>query len=582
MRNLPAWDLRFFTKKPADTYVQSAILSASKQAVSFKKKYQGKIPTDPVKLASCLVQYEKIIVELEKPEGFAYLKFSETASDPSRGRLLQKAQALGTDARSNLIFFDLELSSTLKKHKNLVSTPKLSKYKHYLEKLLNQSKYHLTEREEKIFSDMDLTGGSAWMRLFDEEWGNQKFDFGKKKVSESEILHKLYDHNRETRKKAQASMTEGLKEQSRRILFLFNTVLADKATEDKYRGFQNPEASRHLANDTNQASVDALTDAVVSRFDVVQRFYKLKKKILKLPELYDYDRYAPVGGREPSFSWKQAEALVIESFAGLSEEFEYLAMRFFTENRVDAAHRDGKRSGAYCSFVTPDLEPVVFMNYHGSLRDVFTLAHELGHGIHACLMKDAGFLNFDVPLTVAETASVFAEMLLFERLKELLPKEALLPMYVAKIESMLATVSRQISMFRFERKFHAARASGEVPLEVVNSFWRSTQTDMFGKSVTLTPGYDYWWGYIPHFIHSPFYVYAYAFGELLTLSLYSQYMRDGERFIPKYRELLAAGGSKSPDELVKPFGAKLSEKKFWLGGMSIIEDLIKETEALAR
>lgn len=582
MKNLPAWDLKFFSKKTPESYVQEALTNTTKKAVHFKGKYQGKIPNDASKLLACLSEYEKILIELEKPEGFAYLKFAETASDSARGRLLQKAQTLGTEARSHLIFLDLELSAVLKKNKKLLSDSKLSRFKHYLEKLLTQSKYHLSEREEKIFSDMDLTGGSAWMRLFDEEWGNQKFNFGKSKISESEVLHKLYDHNRDNRKKAQISMTEGLKEQSRRILFLFNTVLADKATEDKYRGFPNPESSRHLANDTTQDSVDALTDAVVSRFDLVQRFYKLKKKLLKLPELYDYDRYAPVGGREPSITWKQAEALVVESFASLSEEFEMLAIRFFEEKRVDAAHRDGKRSGAFCSFVTPDLEPVVFMNYHGSLRDVFTLAHELGHGIHACLMKEAGFLNFDVPLTVAETASVFAEMLLFERLKELLPQEALLPMYVAKIESMLATVSRQISMFRFERMFHAARADGEVSLEAVNSFWRYTQKDMFGKSVTLTPEYDYWWGYIPHFIHSPFYVYAYAFGELLTLSLYSQYTKQGEKFVPKYRQLLAAGGSKSPEELVKPFGVKLSDKKFWLGGMSIIEDLIAETEMLAK
>lgn len=559
------WDLSFLGKN-----FEGKLKGSIKKAAKFKQRYKGKLTLK--NLNKALLEYESICEVAEEAQCYAYLRFAETCLDPKRGQDLQLAQELGVKFSNELLFFELEIPKVLKK-----SPKNFGRFNNYLSKVLNRAKHNLTEREEGIFSKKALTGSGALVRLFDDEWGAQKFIVKGKALSESEALNLLYDPNRSTRIAAHKGVTNALKEQSRRITLVFNALALDKSINDQYRGFNNPEDSRHLANETTKEEVDSLIRAVSGSYEIVQDFYKLKAKLLKLKSLKDYDRYAPLGASRVKYSLSEARKLVVGAFSDLSVDFGKLADRFFKDNWIDAEKRKGKRSGAFCSFVTARTHPVVFINYHGSLRDVFTLAHELGHGIHAVKMKDAGSINFDTPLTIAETASVFAEMLLFNRIKARLNKKELISMYVAKIENIIATVYRQVSMFKFERLLHQERRRGELSTLKINSLWRSTQREMFGKSVDLTEEYDYWWGYIPHFVHTPFYVYAYAYGELLTLGLYEQFQKTGSRFVPKYESLLGAGASKSPKELLSPFASNIED--FWKLGIKQIKLLRDELDS---
>lgn len=556
------WDLSFLGKN-----FESKLKTSIKQAQKFKARYKGKLNLKNIKKA--LLEYEKITELAEEAQCYAYLRFAETSLDPKRGRDLQLAQELAVKFSTELLFFELEIPKVLKK-----KPTSFGRFNNYLEKVRIRAKHNLSEREEEIFSKKALTGAGALIRLFDEEWGAQEFKVKGKSLSESQALNLLYSPSQKTRIDAHRGITEALKSQSRRISIVFNTLALDKSINDQYRGFSNPEDSRHLANETNKSEVDSLVKAVNSSYSVVQEFYKLKAKLLKIKKLKDYDRYAPIGTSSVKYSFSEARKLVVSSFSDLSKDFGKRADRFFKENWIDAEDRKGKRSGAFCSFVTARTHPVVFINYHGSLRDVFTLAHELGHGIHAVCMKDAGSINFDTPLTIAETASVFAEMLLFNRIKSSLNKKDLIAMYVAKIENIIATVYRQVSMFQFERLLHAERKTGELSVEKINSLWRTTQSRMFGDSIELTSEYDYWWGYIPHFVHTPFYVYAYAYGELLTLGLYKQFESQGSKFVPKYEALLSAGASKPPSELLRPFSPRIED--FWKAGIDQIRGLKRE------
>lgn len=556
------WDLSFLGKN-----FESKLKSSIRQAQKFKERYKGKLNLKNLKKA--LIEYEKIKEVAEEAQCYTYLRFAETSLDPSRGRDLQLAQELGVKFSTELLFFELEIPKVLKK-----KPTSFGRFNNYLQKVRIRAKHNLSEREEEIFSKKALTGAGALIRLFDEEWGAQEFKVKGKPLSESQALNLLYSPSRKTRIDAHKGITEALMTQSRRISIVFNTLVLDKWINDEYRGFLSPEDSRHLANETNKKEVDSLVNAVNSSYSVVQEFYKLKAKLLKIKKLKDYDRYAPIGTSSVKYSFSEARKLVVSSFSDLSKDFGEKADRFFKENWIDAEDRKGKRSGAFCSFITARTHPVVFINYHGSLRDVFTLAHELGHGIHALCMKEVGSINFDTPLTIAETASVFAEMLLFNRIKSSLNKKDLIAMYVAKIENIIATVYRQISMFQFERLLHAERRTGELSVEKINSLWRATQSRMFGDSVELTSGYDYWWCYIPHFVHTPFYVYAYAYGELLTLGLYKQFESEGSKFVPKYEALLCAGASKPPSELLKPFSPRIEH--FWKAGIDQIRRLNKE------
>ncbi len=586
----PTWDLSDLYQGLSDPKINFEIEKGRKKARTFGKKYKGKLAKlcrAPKTVLKILHEYEDIFVVALKPMEYAQLIFAESSSDAIRGSFQQRMKSEFIATRNEVLFFELEILAlpvaTLKK---LVQAPLLLPYKNYLRKLLLSKPHRLPEKEERILDEKSLTGRSALVRLFDEELALKKFAFTfagtKKELSETEVLNLLYSAERDKREAAAESLSQGLNEEARRLTFITNTLSEDKSIDDKFRGFKTPEASRHLANEISQEMVDSMSRVVTSRYDLVQRYYKFKAKVLGEKILFDYDRYAPVGASTTVIPFDEARALVLDAFHSFSPDYGKIAEEFFVKNWVDAADRPGKRGGAFCSYATPDLHPYVFMNYHGSMRDVFTLAHELGHAIHGYLMRDRGLLNADTPLTIAETASVFAEALLFQRLKSVLKDPAeLFALTMGRIENSFATVFRQISMYRFEQDLHSERArTGELSTERINELWMGRQREMFGRSIILSKGYEIWWSYIPHFLHTPFYVYAYSFGELMTLSLFARYQEMGAPFVNKYLGLLSAGGSKSPEELVRPLGINLKSESFWRGGIDIIESMVRDAEAL--
>ena len=586
--HLPAWDLKDLFSSLHDPAIERSLRSAGRAARAFSDRYKGKMlkrAGAAAALRRALLQYERVFVAALKPLEYAQLLFVEDLSKAERGAFLQRMKARFIEIQSEMLFFELELltfpDALLKR---LIRSPLLKDYSNYLVKVLDSKPHRLSEREERLLDQKALTGRSAFVRLFDEELALKRFMLTlrgrRRELGETQLLDLLYSRDRAQRKAAAEALTAGLKQESRRFTYITNTLAEDKGVDDKLRHFSSPEASRHLANEISQEMVDAMSGAVTAHYGLVQDFYRFKARVLGLDRLYEYDRYAPVVQAESRMSFAQAREHVLRSFSAFSGRYAEIAALFFDKRWIDAARRKGKRSGGFCSYATPDLHPYVFVNYTGSLREVFTLAHELGHGVHGYLMRSRGLLNADTPLTIAETASVFAEMLLFEHLKRTARgAHALFALIMGKVEGMFSTVFRQISMYRFEQDLHARRRrDGELSTECICGLWRARQQEMFGSAVALTHGYDYWWSYIPHFLHTPFYVYAYAFGELLTLSLFSQYKREGAPFVDKYLALLSAGGSLSPESLVAPLGISLRGRAFWEGGIALIAELVEEAK----
>ncbi|KKT28159.1 MAG: PepF/M3 family oligoendopeptidase [Candidatus Yanofskybacteria bacterium GW2011_GWA2_44_10] len=584
---LPDWDLSDLYSSIDDPKIDAALATALKRAGMFEKNYRGKIDdkSDSKQILKAVTEYERILVESNKPGCYAYLEYSVDSVNPRNAALLQKTKKKSIEINQRILFFELALINlSEQKLKHLISDPELKNYKHFLQKILKQKPHRLTEAEEKIFNDKYLTSGSALNRLFDEELAEQKYEFKKKGkivlLNESEILDYLHSPDGQERKLAAQSFTKGIKSISRRLTFVTNMLAEDKSISDKYFKYTRPEDSRHLDNETTKETVDTMINVVVKNYSLVQEYYQLKKKILKLKNIYDYDRYAPLSVSKKKYDYSEAKDIILDAFESFSPKFAHLANDFFEKKWIHAKPEKNKRSGAYCMYVSPELHPYVFLNYNYSIDDIETLAHELGHGVHASLARKQTYLNFDWPLTVAETASVFGEMILFDHLKEKLPDRERFSLLLRRIESTFATVFRQTAMFLFERDLHEARKNGEMTSETISALWRKRQAEMFGRSVALTPDYDLWWSYIPHFKHTPFYVYAYAFGELLSLSLYAKYKKEGKSFVSKYITLLKNGGLKSPDDLLEPFKIKLSDPEFWMGGVEIIRSLVVEAEKI--
>lgn len=587
---LPSWDLSDLYANEKDPKIEKTFSSLLRRSERFAKTYRGKIKKtlSPQRLAAILKEYELIAQELSKPETFAYLRFSANASDPSSGAFLQKMQTEGLKISRVLTFFELELlalpESVLRR---FVNAKELVKYRHFLKRLLRSKPHRLSEQEEQLMEDLSLTGRSAFIRLYDEEHAMKSYEAvsekAKGEMNEQQLLELLHNPSRRIRKQAAETFTEGLQKDERRFAFITNILAQDKATRDRHLKFSTPEEARHESNDITQATVDALAKTVTEHYDIVHDFYRFKKKHLRLDRLYEYDRYAPFSKTKTLYPFNEAKRIVLDSFSRLSPLMAETAETFFKNGWIDAAVRPGKRGGAFCMYVTPDLHPYVFVNYSGGANDVMTLAHELGHAVHACVARPRGYFSMHSPLTLAETASVFGEMLVFDALKSSLPPKERFALVAQKVESIFATVHRQISMYRFEQQLHhEIREHGELSAKEIGKLWRKTQTDMFGNSVTLNPGYDSWWSYITHFVHSPFYVYAYAFGELLTLSLFAQWKKGDKKFAEKYLELLSKGGSASPDELLRPFGIDLTDPKFWSQGINLIKELVDEAKELSR
>ena len=571
---------------PNPDALEQDLAQAHEEAEAFAETYRGRVDTLGAEaMAEALETLEAIQDRLGRAYTFAYLNWSTDTNDAARGALLQKVKERHTQISQQLLFFELEWTNADAAHADaLLEDEALAGFRHYLELERLQKEHVLTEPEEKIIAEKNVTGRSAWTRFFDETMGAARFTLDGEALTQQEILTKLYEPDRDLRRRAARAFTEGLKENERTLTFIFNTVLADKAASDRLRGFEQWVDARNFANEVEGETVDALIGAVTARYDLAARFYRLKARLLSLEgELMDYDRYAPLGEADTRYTWDAARRMVLDAYTDFHAQMGKMAARFFDEAWIDAPPAPGKRGGAFSHGAVPSAHPYVLMNYTGKTRDVQTLAHELGHGVHQHLARRQGVLQAGTPLTTAETASVFGEMLVFQRLlsREDDPQNRL-AMLVSKIDDTLATVFRQVAMNRFEEKIHTARRSeGELPAARFSELWVETQAAMFEGSVTLGDHYRHWWSYIPHFLHTPGYVYAYAFGELLVLALYQRYQDEGAAFAEKYLRLLEAGGSDWPHDLVAPLGVDLTDKGFWQQGLAAIEDLIGDAEALA-
>mgnify|MGYP006275632569 FL=1 len=577
------WSLDDLHDGPASARASLEEAAADAQAVA--ERYRGTIADlDAEGLADALAAVADIQDRVGRAYAFAYLHWSTNTNAPERGALLQEVREAYTRIHQTLLFVEVEWADVPDdRAEALLDGDALADYRHYLELEHLQKEHILSEPEEKILSEKSVTGSGAWTRFFDETMGAARYTLDGDEMSQQEILSKLYEPDRDLRRRAALAFTDGLKEKQRTLTFVFNTLLADKASTDRLRGYDHWLQSRNLSNEVDDAMVDALIDAVTSRYDLAARFYRLKQRLLGLDEMFDYDRYAPIGEADTTYDWDAAASLVLDAYGDFHGTMADTARRFFDDHWIDAAVAPGKRSGAFSHGTVPSAHPYVLMNYTGKPRDVQTLAHELGHGVHQYLSREQSIYHHGTPLTTAETASVFGEMLVFQRLmgREDDPQNRL-AMLISKIDDTLATVFRQVAMNRFEDRIHTARRDdGELSADRLSDLWMETQRAMFDGSVTLGEHYRHWWSYIPHFLHTPGYVYAYAFGELLVLALYARYQATGDDFANAYLGLLRAGGSDWPHHLVAELGVDLTDTSFWQQGLAEIEVLIDQAEDLA-
>ena len=560
------------------------LLECEEKAKLFATSYRGKLASmSSSELADAMQNLAGIQDTAGRAFTFVYLNWSTDTAESERGALLQKVREQYTGISTSLLFFELEWADLDdQKASELLASEDSNSFGHYLEVLRIARPYLLTEAEEKILVEKSVTGRTAWTRFFDEYLGDVRYKLNGDSLTQQQILALLHAPERETRREASKSFTEGLKNSLRPLTYTFNTILCDKATDDRLRGYPNWITSRNLSNEVDDETVESLVGAVVNGYPGVARYYELKKRVLGLSEMMDYDRYAPISESTRIIPWEEARRTVTESYAGFDARLGEIVDMFFERNWIDAALQPNKRGGAFSHGAVPSVHPYILMNYTGRVRDVQTLAHELGHGVHQYLSRQQGIFHADTPLTTAETASVFGEMLVFQKLlKEESEPANRLAMLMGKIDDTFATVFRQVSMNRFEDRIHTMRREkGELSSEQFCDAWISTQAAMFGDSVQLTDNYRYWWSYIPHFLHTPGYVYAYAFGELLVLALYDKYKEVGEGFSDQYVELLTSGGSDWPHVLVGRLGIDLNDSDFWAGGVKSIEGLVDEAASL--
>jgi oligoendopeptidase F len=591
-----AWNLGDLYAGVDDPRIDHDLDGAHDRARAFEGLYRGTIaaPGGPPggTLLAALAELESLCVQMDRPAVYASLAHAAQTSDPKNGALLARTRERRTAITKHLIFFDLEwVQVEDDAAERLLRSPELARYHHYLAQKRIQKPHLLSEAEEKILDEKSVTGRGAVVRRIHEKTAPPRFAFVAPGAGAAQadhlplqlVLARLYDPDRGVRAAAAAALTEGLKANARLLGYILNTVVLDHKSDCTLRRYDSVMAPRHLANEIDARVVDALLAAAERHHATFQRYYRLKARLLGLDQLHDYDRYAPVFSDQPPVDWPTARRIVEESYTAFSPRAGEVVRQFFDRSWIDAELRDGKRGGAFSSSATPDAHPYILMSYTDRLRDVMTLAHELGHGLHQYLARPVGYLQCDTPLTTAETASVFGEMLTFRRLQALYPApRTRLAMLCSKIEDGFATVFRQVVLTRFEQAVHLARAAeGELSADRLNRLWLDANAPLHGDAVKLTDDYGWWWSYIGHFVHAPFYCYAYAFGELLVLALYKKYEQDGPAFVPKYLDMLAAGGSQPPHVLVGKLGVDVTDPAFWELGLRLLGDMVSEAEALA-
>jgi oligoendopeptidase F len=577
-----AWDLEPLVDGEGPEGVDRQLAEADRRASAFAERYAGKVSElDGPGLEEAMRELAGLAELVGKAGSYAHLRFSTDTADPERGALVAKVTELGTAIETKLVFFELEWAAVDDARADKVlEHPGLEFARHHLRNARRYRPHLLTEPEEKILAEKGQTGSSAWARLFSEHMAQVKVDDQPLEVTLSKLMHP----DREVRRTAAEAVTAALEPGLRTRAYIVNTLALDKAVDDRLRHYPSWLSARNLANEASDESVEALVQAVQGRYELARRWYRLKAKLLGIDRLADYDRMAALSTHEEHIGWAEARDMVQDTYASFSPELGDVVRQFFDDRWIDAPVRDGKRGGAFCAYTVPSVHPYVMLNWTGRRRDVTTLAHELGHGVHAALARPQGVLQQSTPLTLAETASVFGEELVFGRLlEETKDPEARLALLAEAIEGQIATVFRQIAMNRYEHALHTARREeGELAVDRINELWHTAQQEMFEDSVDLTDGYRTWWSYVPHFINTPGYVYAYAYGQLLALSVYRRYEEEGEGFVPAYLDLLRAGGSKSPEELGQIVGVDLADPGFWDAGLDLVERQLTAAEDAAR
>ncbi|MCW3032177.1 MAG: oligoendopeptidase pepF/M3 family [Solirubrobacterales bacterium] len=590
-----AWDLEPLVAGEGEEGVRRRMSEGRERAKAFADAHAGRLAELGSDGLATAMRDLAAIQELVGRAGYyAALRFSTDTADPANGALMQWVQEQETEIQTMLLFFELEWAALEdERAEQMLEGEGLDFARHHLRNVRRYRDHLLSEPEERIVTEKALTGASAWTRLFEELTSVIEVELpaqdgksdgeGSRRVPLEIGLSRLQEADREVRRTSAEAVTKALAPGLRTRAFLFNTLLADKATEDRLRGYGHWLSARNLANEASDESVQALIEAVRSRYEIPRRWYRLKARLLGLESIADYDRMASVSEDEVSFPYAQAREIVIDCYSSFSPELGTLAKRFFDERRIDAPVRPAKRGGAFCAGTVPSEFPYVLLNYTSRRRDVLTLAHELGHGVHFALAAKQGVFQQHTPLTLAETASVFGETIVFGKLLgEDSSPASRLALLAENLEDTIATVFRQVAMNRFEHLVHTSRREqGELSVDRFGELWAESQSELFGDSVELTEGYRTWWSYIPHFIGSPGYVYAYAYGQLLALSVYERYEQLGDEMVPRYLELLAAGGSKSPEELAAIVGIDLADPGFWDAGLDLVERQLGEAEQAA-
>jgi oligoendopeptidase F len=582
-----AWDLEPLVDGDGEAGADRLLDDAERRATAFAQQHAGKVAElDGPGLAAAMAELGDIAETVGRVGSYAALRFSTDTADPANGALLQRVQERATTIETTLLFFELEWAALDDdKAQELLAADGLDAARHHLRTMRRYRPHLLSEPEEKILAEKAVSGRDAWSRLFSEVTSAIKVDLDgeDEPVALDVALARLTSPDREARAHVAERVSEALQPTLRIRGYIFNTLLADKATDDRLRSYPTWISSRNLANEASDESVQALVGAVRESYEIPRRWYRLKARLLGVDRLADYDRMASVGGEEPSIGWDEARDTVLGSFGDFSDVLADGARRFFDERWIDAPVRPAKRGGAFCAYTVPSVHPYVLLNYTSKRRDVLTLAHELGHGLHAYLAIDRGVFEQHTPLTVCETASVFGETLVFRRLLDAADTpESRLSLLAENIEGSIATVFRQVAMNRFEDLAHTARRTeGELSLDRIGELWAQSQQELLGDAVEVTDNYKTWWSYVPHFIGTPGYVYAYAYGQLLALSVYGKYLEEGESFVPKYLEMLGAGGSRSPEELAAIAGLDLTDPGFWRSGLDLVRGQLEQAEAAA-
>lgn len=587
------WDLSALFSSPQDPKISEMWSACHSQADEFAAKYRGRVQSGELtgaELAEAMKEIEAITLLATKPPTYASLLFAADASNPQNGAFYQAQSEEMSKARVKLAFFDLELQAAPQEWiEPLLADPALASYVHAINVTRVYSPHRLSEAEEILLEETSNTGSRAWVRLHDEILSNHVFKLTDpdsaevKELSQEEVLHLLRSPSRAMRQAAADSLSAGLNELNRVIVFIYNTLLADKKLEDRLRRFGYPEQSRHMANELSEETVDLVANLCRDNSGMVARYYNAKKELLGLPELTHVDRYAPLFEAEELVDWPTAKEMVLSSFQEFHPTLAKAAQEFFDSNWIDAEVRKGKTGGAFCSYITPDLHPVILMSYQGKIGDVMTLAHELGHGVHASVSRVQTPFNFQGTLPLAELASIFAEMLVFDKVIQGASVKDQAALYADKIEGIFASVHRQASMYHFEKRAHRQRReSGELTKEEFAAIYQEEMQSMFQDSVHLGEQHGDWWSYISHFFFAPFYVYAYSFGELLTLSLFQRAKKQGPGFAEQYLDVLQRGGSETPQQLMGRLGVDLTDREFWQEGFDSIDRMVAKFEDLKK